>query len=86
MPTSPALLFSLPPLLLLLSALLWLLEVVELLRASSSPSRVFVFGARQDGNSQVTPVKVLRRKPDLAHFLHGLPVLSRARSPALIAP
>lgn len=86
MPTSPGLLFSLPPLLLLMSALLWLLEVVELFEGSQSPSVVFVVGARQEGISQTTPVKVLRWKPDLAHLLHGLPVLSRARSPALIAP
>ena len=86
MPISPELLFSLPPLLLLLLALLWLFEVVELFEGSPSPSSIFVFGARQEGISQVTPVNVLRRKPDLAHFLHGLPDLSRARSPALIAP
>ena len=85
-PISPEVLFSLPPLLLLLSALLWLFEVVEPFEGSPSPSSIFVFGARQEGISQVTPVNVLRRNPDLVHFLQGLPVLSRARSPALMAP
>ena len=86
MQLSPALLFSLPPLLLLLLALLGLSESAELLDMSTSPWIAFAFGARHAGSSQTTPVKVLRRKPDFAHFLHGLPVLSRARSPALIAP
>ena len=88
MPASPELLFSLPPLLLLMSFsfLLWLLDVVELFEGSPSPLNVFAFGARQEGNSHVTPVNVLRWKPDLVHFLHGLPVRSRARRPALIAP
>lgn len=86
MPLSPALLFSLPSLLLLLLALLGLSEFAELFEMSPSASIAFVFGARHAGSSQTTPVKVLRRKPDFAHFLHGLPVLSRARSPALIAP
>lgn len=58
MPISPTLLFSLPPLLLLLSALLWLFDVVELFKGPS-PLSAFVFGARQEGISQVTPVKVL---------------------------
>lgn len=86
MPLSPGLLFSLPSLLLLLLALLGLSEFPELFETSPSASMTFVFGARHVGNSQTTPVKVFRWKPDFAHFLHGLPVLSRARSPALIAP
>lgn len=87
-PISPGLLLSLPPLLLLLLllALLGVSEFGELFGTSPSPSMAFVFGARHDGSSQTTPVNVFRWKPDLVHFLQGLPVLSRARSPALIAP
>lgn len=43
-------------------------------------------GAVHRGISQTTPVKVLRRKPPLAHLRHGLPERSRARRPALMAP
>ena len=39
-----------------------------------------------DGNSQTTPVKLLTANDFLFHLRHGLPDLSRARRPALIAP
>lgn len=43
-------------------------------------------GAVQREISHSTPVKVLRRKPPLFHLRQGLPVRSRARRPALMAP
>lgn len=43
-------------------------------------------GAVQRGISHWTPVNVLSVKPPLAHFRHGLPDRSKARSPALMAP
>jgi hypothetical protein len=52
----------------------------------SSASRAFLFGAVQRGTSQTTPVKLLSVKPPLAHLRQGLPDLSRALRPALMAP
>lgn len=43
-------------------------------------------GATQRWISHSTPVKVLSRKLPLAHLRQGLPVRSRARRPALMAP
>ena len=74
-------LLSLPTLLLLFS-LLWLLEVP----CSLSEPNAFGFGVRHEGISQTLPVNDLILKPVLSHFLQALPVRSRARSPALIAP
>ena len=74
-------LLSLPTLLLLFS-LLWLLEVP----CSLSEPKAFGFGVRHEGISQTLPVNDLILKPVLSHFLQTLPVRSRARSPALIAP
>lgn len=71
--------FSLFSLLLLLSA--------DGAAESSVPgSRFFLGGAVQRGTSHMTPVKVLSLKPPRAHLRQGLPDLSRARRPALIAP
>lgn len=71
--------FSLFSLLLLLSA--------EGAPDSSSADPGTVFGgAFHRETSQTTPVKLLSVKPPTAHLRQGLPVLSRARSPALIAP
>lgn len=53
---------------------------------SPSASTFRGLGALHEGTSQITPVKVFTEKPDLVHFLQGVPVRSRARSPALIAP
>lgn len=43
-------------------------------------------GVAQDPTAHETPVKLLSEKPFRSHLRHGLPVLSRARKPALIAP
>ena len=84
---SPLPLFSLPTLLLLLFSLLWLFDAGKLTCSTpGSDSIFFVFGARHVVICQVTPVKVLSENPDFFHLLHGFPDLSRARSPALIAP
>lgn len=72
------------PILLLLFSLLWLLGVPCPL--SASEPKAFGVGAFQDGISQILPVNDLTRNPVFSHFRHGLPVRSRARSPALIAP
>ena len=79
-------LLSLPTWLLLLFSLLWLLDVGRLPLPGLSPDPKLFGGARQVGSSQVTPVNVLSRKPFFSHFLHGFPVRSSARSPALMAP
>lgn len=39
-----------------------------------------------DGNSQTTPVKLFNERGFLLHLRQGLPDLSRARRPALMAP
>jgi hypothetical protein len=69
----------------LLSSLTLSLDPVLSLFTSSEKTEVF-FGARQEGTDQVTPVKLRSWKPFFSHFLHGLPVRSRARRPALMAP
>lgn len=75
-PSRPFSLFSLP---LLLST--------EGAPESSLPdSGVFFGGAVHRGTSQTTPVKLLSVKPPRAHLRHGLPDLSSARRPALMAP
>lgn len=74
--TWPSSLFSLP---LLLSA-------AEGAPESSVVDSEGLGGAVQRGISQTTPVKVLRVKPPLAHRRQGLPLRSRARRPALMAP
>ena len=43
-------------------------------------------GARHEGRSQTTPVKLLTKKPLFSHLRQGVPVRSRARRPALMAP
>lgn len=54
---------------------------------SSAPgSGCFLGGAVQRGISHCTPVNVLSLKLPRAHLRHGLPDLSSARRPALIAP
>lgn len=54
---------------------------------SSEVASGFGFGgAVQRGISHTTPVKLLTRKPPLAHLRQGAPDRSSARSPALIAP
>lgn len=70
------------PMLLLLFSLLWLFDVP----CSLSEPKALLLGVRQVGSSQTLPVNDLTRKPVLSHFLHGLPVRSRARSPALMIP
>lgn len=78
---------TLPTLLLLLFSLLWLFDVGGLGWLASPFAPIFLdFGARHEGTCHVTPVKVLIVKPVLFHFRHGVPVRSRARSPAFIAP
>ena len=72
------------PILLLLLPLLWLLGVPCPL--SASEPKAFGPGDFQDGISQILPVNDLTRNPVFSHFRHGLPVRSRARNPALIAP
>lgn len=80
-------LLSLPGMLSLLFPLLWLVDSGKAgWLASPSRTDFGFFGARHDLICQVTPVNVLMQKPLFAHFRHGLPVRSRARSPALIAP
>lgn len=64
-----------------------LLPSAELAPDSSSPSSSEgLGGAVHLGISHTTPVKLLSVKPPLAHLRQGLPDLSRARRPALIAP
>lgn len=70
------------PMLLLLFSLLWLFDVP----CSLSEPKALLDGVRQVGSSQTLPVNDLTRKPVLSHFLHGLPVRSRARRPALMIP
>lgn len=83
-PESPiAPLFSLTA--LLSSLILVSLEPVLSLLTSSAKTEDFL-GARQLGTSQATPVKLRIWKPFRSHFRHGLPLRSRARKPALIAP
>lgn len=76
--------------LLLFSLSTWLSLFSLLLPPDAEPSElpsIEIFGgAFQRGISQTTPVKLLSVNPPFCHFLHGLPVLSSARSPALIAP
>ena len=47
---------------------------------------VAAFGVRHVGSSHTTPVKLLIRMPFFSQRLHGFPLRSRARKPALIAP
>jgi hypothetical protein len=70
---------------LLSSLTLLSLEPVESLLTSSAKMADFL-GARQAGTSHATPVKLRILKPCFSHLRHGLPVRSRARRPALIAP
>lgn len=85
---SPELLFSLSTALVLLFALLpisplgWVISVASV----ESSSTAFVFGARQVGTPHRTPVKLFSWNGLRSHFRQGLPVRSRARRPALIAP
>ncbi len=82
---APLLLFS------LFSLSIWLLSLFSLLLSpeedpAESPS-IFCFGgAVHRGISQTTPVKLFSVKLPFDHLRHGLPVRSRARRPALIAP
>jgi hypothetical protein len=71
---------------LLLPPLPFSAEAPEAEESCASPLMVTLGGAFQRGISQTVPVKVLIEKPPFAHFLHGLPVRSRARRPALMAP
>lgn len=54
--------------------------------ASESPSAAGLGGAVHRLISHTTPVKLLSVKLPLAHLRQGLPDLSRARRPALMAP
>ena len=84
---TPFRLLSLPTLLLLWFAMFSLFDVgVVLWPFTPFASSVSFFGALQEGICHTMPVKLLTAKPCLAHFRHGLPVRSRARSPALMAP
>lgn len=73
--------FSLFSLLLLLSA-----EAVAAADSSAPSSGIGFGGAVQRWTSHTTPVKLFSVKPPLFHFRQGFPDLSRARSPALMAP
>ena len=53
---------------------------------SASEPKAFGVGAFHEGISQILPVNDLTRNPVFSHFRQDLPVRSRARSPALIAP
>lgn len=83
-----------PALLLLLSLFIWLPSLFSLLLLSTEPvvvssppvSGLDLGGADQRGTPQTTPVKLLSVKPPFCHFRHGVPDLSSARKPALIAP
>lgn len=92
-----ALVISMSPPLLLVSLLsCWLaLSLFSLLLPSTETgaddesvevSGEILGGATQRGISQTTPVKLFMVKPPLLHLRQGLPDLSRARRPALIAP
>lgn len=63
-----------------------LLLSAESAGVSSDSLSIFLGGAFQRGISHTTPVKVFMVKPPLVHLRHGLPDLSKARSPALMAP
>ena len=83
--SAPALLFS------LFSLAIWLLSLFSLLLSPDAespdvPSALTFGGAVQRGISQTTPVKLLSVKLPFCHLRQGLPDLSRARRPALIAP
>lgn len=82
-PSPPLLLFSLMA--LLSSLTLVSLEPAESLFTSSEKAAARL-GARQVAMDHCTPVKLLIWKPRFSHRLHGLPVRSRARRPALMAP
>lgn len=83
---------SAPPVLFSLFSLsIWLLSLFSLLLSPDAESpEVFsvlsLGGAVQRGISQLTPVKLFSLKLPFCHLRHGLPVRSRARRPALIAP
>ena len=78
---------SLPTALLLLRGTFSLFEFGVVL---CSPSLTVLAtargGAPQDGRCHTTPVKLLTLKPFFSHLRQGLPVRSRARRPALMAP
>jgi hypothetical protein len=76
---------------LLFSLSSWLLSLFSLLLSpdagsSESPLTLALGGAVQRGISQLTPVKLLSRKPPFCHLRQGFPERSRALRPALIAP
>jgi len=86
--SAPLLLFSLFS---LFSLSIWLLSLFSLLLSpdadpSELPSTLIFGGAFHRGISQTTPVKLLSLKLPFCHLRHGLPVRSRARRPALMAP
>lgn len=87
--TSAALLLTLP---LLPSCALSLFSLLLLLSTDAAPdsslagSGIFLGGADHRFTSHTTPVKLLRVKPPRNHLRQGLPDLSRARRPALMAP
>lgn len=71
---------------LLSSLTLVSLDPVESLLTSSENAELRL-GAFQEGTFQTTPVKLRSLKPFFSHLRHlNLPVRSRARRPALIAP
>lgn len=85
---------SAPPVLLLtlFSLSIWLLSLFSLLLSpdtdwlSEVACALILGGAFHRGISQTTPVNVFILNPPFAHLRQGLPVRSRARNPALIAP
>lgn len=97
---SPELLFSLSTALALLLALLPVSPLGVPFRvpfgvpfgvpfsvaSAESSSTTFGLGALQVGIPQTTPVKLFSWNGLRSHLRHGLPVRSRARRPALIAP
>lgn len=82
---SISLLFSLLPLSNWLLSLFSLLLLPEL-ELSETACMATLDGAVHRGISQTTPVKLLSLKEPFCHLRHGLPDLSRARRPALMAP
>lgn len=85
---SPRLLFSLGAALPVWLALLSLspFSITPSLASPFGWSALGGLGARQVGSSQTTPVKLFNWNGLRSHRRHGVPLRSRARSPALMAP
>lgn len=85
---SPRLLFSLGAALPVWLALLSLspFSTIPSLASPLGLSDFCGLGARQVGSSQTTPVKLFNWNGLRSHRRHGVPLRSRARRPALMAP